>query len=44
MYGSEKIPVIDIYNSHKEIPMLIYAGKQDKVVNIIDVRECLTKI
>ena len=44
LYGSEEPPVIDIFKSHKELPMLIFAGKHDKVVNIEDIREALPKI
>ena len=44
IHGSEQTSSIDIYKSQKDIPMLIYAGKHDKVVNIEDFREGLTKI
>ena len=42
LYGSPKPPSIDIYSPNK-IPMIIYAGVQDKIVNIVDVREVVDR-
>ena len=41
LYGSKTAPVIDIFGP-KKIPMIIFAGKNDKIVNIEDVR-CVIK-
>ena len=44
LYGSDEPPIIDIFKSHKDIPMVIFAGIHDKVVNIEDIREAVPKI
>ena len=36
LYGSDQVPSIDFYKN--PVPMVIYAGVQDKIVNIEDVR------
>lgn len=38
IYGQENAPLIDIYNQSK-IPHVVFAGKQDNIVNIEDAKE-----